>query len=224
RSSVPSGRRSSSITEPCAFHGSTTGLLPRSWRIRRSSDRGPTTSADCRSLVALGMTEPCWRPILCERRVQFLEVPPVTRLALWKEPIDLTRRDGPVLEPPLREDRHVGAEHRPNPAPDDVPLERIEVLGRALREHGEGNRLSDRDDRRTRVRTERRESVFSRARIAADATTAVSARIGERMLDGFDSPTLLIEHAIVDDASNRQLPILLDGIVLEILVSAIAVD
>src|SRR5262249_51631405 len=159
---------------------------------RRQVCSGEGDESAGRRLRSLPTTDPSpavrrLPPVSRKRRVQFLEVPPVARLALWKEPIDFTRRHGTVLEAPLREDRHVDAEHRANPAGDDVTLERVEALSRALRERGEWNRLRDRDDLWPRVRTERGESMLLRARIAADATATVPARIGERVLDGFDS-------------------------------------
>src|SRR6185437_231245 len=44
------------------------------------------------------------------------------------------------------------------------------------------------------------------------------------MLDRIHSPAFLIEHSIVDDTANRQLAVRLDWIVLEILITAVAVD
>ena len=43
------------------------------------------------------------------------------------------------------------------------------------------------------------------------------------MLDRFDTPTLLVQHSVLDDAADRKLAVLLDRIILEVLVSAVAV-
>ncbi len=43
------------------------------------------------------------------------------------------------------------------------------------------------------------------------------------MFDGIDAPSFLVEHPIVDDAPDRELAVLLDRIVLEVLIAAIAV-
>ena len=39
-----------------------------------------------------------------------------------------------------------------------------------------------------------------------------------------DAPAFLVEHQVVDDAADRELGVLLDRIVLEVLVAAVAVD
>src|SRR5437867_2654900 len=44
------------------------------------------------------------------------------------------------------------------------------------------------------------------------------------MLDFTHAPTFLVEHQIIDDATDGQLRVLFDWIVLEIFVSAIAID
>lgn len=38
------------------------------------------------------------------------------------------------------------------------------------------------------------------------------------------TPSLLIQHEVVDDAADRKLGILLDGVVLEVLVAAVAIE
>ena len=43
------------------------------------------------------------------------------------------------------------------------------------------------------------------------------------MLDRVDAPPFLIEHLIVDDAPDRELAVLLDGIILQVLIAAVAI-
>jgi len=44
------------------------------------------------------------------------------------------------------------------------------------------------------------------------------------MLHFADTPTLLVEHWIIDHAADRQLAIFLDRVILQIFVDAIAID
>src|SRR6185369_4943868 len=63
----------------------------------------------------------------------------------------------------------------------------------------------------------------SRATAYPHAAAAESSGIGEGVLDRLHSPPFLVEHAIVDDAADRQLAVLLDRVVLQVLVAAVAV-
>src|SRR5947209_8489553 len=112
------------------------------------------------------------------------------------------------------------AEHRAYAARDDVALERVQPLRRALRQIGERNRLRNRDHIRPRVRAERVEAVSASARVAANAAATVPAGVRERMLDRLDAPALLVQHPVVHDAADGQLTVRLDRIILEILVAA----
>ena len=63
-----------------------------------------------------------------------------------------------------------------------------------------------------------------RGSVGAGAGAAEAAGIGQGMLDGAQAPALLVEHAIVDDAANGQFRVLLDRVVLEVFVAAIAIQ
>src|SRR5262245_26724142 len=142
--------------------------------------------------------------------MQGLEVATIARLALRKESTHLLRGRGAVLEATLREDGHVESEHRANSSAHDLTLERVQAFVRTLRQLGKGDRFSHGDHRWPGVWAETVESVGARAGVAAHASATVAAGIRERMLDGLDAPPLLIEHAIVHDAPDRELAVLLD--------------
>ena len=48
--------------------------------------------------------------------------------------------------------------------------------------------------------------------------------VGQRVLDRLHPPAFLVEHRVADDAADRQLAVLLDRVVLEVLVAAVAVE
>src|SRR6202022_4581996 len=148
----------------------------------------------------------------------------VACLILRKYSGGLRGRDRSVLEPALGKDGHLEFEHRANAARDDLPLQGVQSLVRPFSQLGERNRLGNCDYGRTSVGTETVESVFARARVASDTPAAIAARVGERVFDGVDAPSFLIEHPVVDDAPDRELAVLLDRIVLEVLIAAITVD
>src|ERR1041384_1508275 len=137
----------------------------------------------------------------------------------------VVREDRPraLLEATLRINRHIDIEHRANPPTHDLAFPGIQPFGRAARQLGERHRFGDRDDSGPRVRAERDEAVAAGAGVTAHAAAAVAARVGERVLERVHAPTFLIQHAVVDDASDRQLAVRLDRIILEILVPAVAV-
>ena len=54
--------------------------------------------------------------------------------------------------------------------------------------------------------------------------TTLASGIDQRMLDRMNSPTFLVEHQVVQDASDRKLGVILDGIVFEVFVPSIAID
>src|SRR5256714_2048999 len=156
--------------------------------------------------------------------VQRLEMTAVASLVLREEPRDVGGGNRSVLKATLGKHGHLDSQHCAHAARDDLALERVQAFVRALGQLGEGNRFRHGNHRRSRVRAKAVESELPRAGVAADAAAAITARVGERVLDRVDSPTFLIEHSIVDDAANSKLAIRLDGVVLEILVAAIAVD
>src|SRR4051812_23120831 len=136
RSIVPSGRRSLSMIVPCAFHGSTNGfggLRPR----RRRSSAAWSVNPSFASLRTLRL--------LRLRGVQRLEVPAVAQLAFRKEARDLGRRHRTVLEPALREHRHLDTDHRVDAARDHLTLERVQPLVGSLRQRGERDGLRHAD-------------------------------------------------------------------------------
>src|SRR5690606_2564092 len=89
---------------------------------------------------------------------------------------------------------------------------------------GVGNTFGDLDDVGPGKRAERLEAESPGRAVAAHAPAAQPAAVGQRMFDSSDTPALLVEHAVVDDAADRQFGILLDGVVLEILVAPVAID
>src|SRR3954451_9548459 len=94
---------------------------------------------------------------------------------------------------------------------------------RSLSQLRERDRFGDLDDVWPRVRAESHEPMRPSTRVAAHASAAVPARVRDRMLDRLAAPTFLVEHAVVEDAADRQLAIHLDGIILEVLVATVAV-
>src|SRR4051812_10653471 len=151
-------------------------------------------------------------------------MPAVARFVFRKKLRDFARRNGPVLEPSLREDRHLQPEYRPHATGNDLTLEGVESFMRAFSESGEWDRFGDRDDGRAQVRTETLESECARAGVATHAGPAVSAGVREGVLDGIHAPALLVQHAIVHHAPDGELAVGLDWIILEILIAAITVN
>src|SRR6187397_3306758 len=80
------------------------------------------------------------------------------------------------------------------------------------------------EDVRSRERAKSLEAIMSRGRVSARVTAAQSAAVSQRMLDPPHAPSFLIEHEIVDHAADGQLGILFNGIVLQVLVAAIAIE
>src|SRR6185503_3844420 len=143
---------------------------------------------------------------------------------LRKESRSVCWRDGAVLEAALWKHGHLEPEHRSHAAGYDLALQSVQPLVRSLSELGERNGFGHGYDRWPRARAERVKPVLARACEAPHARSAVASAVCQRMLDRLHTPTLLVQHAVVDDASNRELAVRLDGIVLEVLVSAVAVD
>ena len=73
-------------------------------------------------------------------------------------------------------------------------------------------------------RAEASEAEVVRRRVGARVRAAETAAVRERVLDLSDAPAFLVKHWIVDDTADGELGILLDGIVLEIFVAAIAIE
>src|SRR5690348_5035350 len=151
-------------------------------------------------------------------------MPSIAELVLRKEPRHIFRRDRSVLEASLWKYWHLDAEYLPNAARDDLPFHRVQALVRPFRQLRKRKRLGDGDHRRTSVGAELVKAVGAGARVAAHAAATIATLIRERVLDRLDATAFLIEHALVDDAANRQLAVRLDPAVLEILGAAIAVD
>src|SRR6202140_677364 len=142
-----------------------------------------------------------------DRGVERLEMAAVACFVLWETLRALGGRDGSVLEPALGKYGHLESEHRANAARDDLALQGVQPLVRAFGQLGKRNRLGNRDDGRTSVGTEPVESVFARTGVASHTAAAVAARVGERVFDGIDAPAFLVEHAVVDDAPDRELAV-----------------
>src|SRR5262245_41767058 len=108
-----------------------------------------------------------------------VELTAVAGLVLWEQPRNVGRRDGSVLESPLREDRHLEAEDRANTTCDDLSLERVQSLVRATRQLGERDRLGDGNDGRECVGTEPLEAMLARTGVGPHARAAVAAGVRE---------------------------------------------
>src|SRR4051794_375972 len=128
-----------------------------------------------------------------------------------------------MLESPLGKDRQLQAGHLSDSAAQHLAFETVESFVGALGELSERDGLGHGDDPRPTVGAEQREAVPPGGGVAPDASPAQAAAVGQGVLDGLHSPAFLIEHPVVDDAANGQLRVLLDGIVLEVLVAAVAV-
>src|SRR5689334_21568057 len=123
-------------------------------------------------------------------QMERLEVSSVACFALRPQRRHSIRGRGAVLEPSLRENRHIEAEYRADASPDDLTFERVQSLVRPLRQLGKGDRLGDRDHRRPRVRTESIEAVRLRARVAAHASaTEPPEYVSECLMESTPHPS-----------------------------------
>src|SRR5712664_1659433 len=156
--------------------------------------------------------------------VEGVEMAAIACLVLGEQTGGGPRRRRPMLEAPFGIDGHLESQHRAHASTHDFTLQGVETLVRAACQLGERYRLGDRDHGGPSVWAERDEAMPAGAGIAAHAAAAVTPRVGERVFERVHAPSFLIKHAVIDDASDRQLAVRLDRIVLEIFIAAIAVD
>ena len=88
----------------------------------------------------------------------------------------------------------------------------------------EGDPLGNLDDVGERVGAEAAEAERGGGGVAANMAATLAAGVGQRVLDGIHPPALVVEERVVENAANRELRIVLDGVALEVLVAAVAVD
>src|SRR5439155_26395543 len=129
-----------------------------------------------------------------------------------------------LLEAPLWKERHLETGDGLDTARNDVAFESVELFVRHFAERGKGNRFGHFDDARARVRTETFEPELLRGRIRPGVAPAQSPAVGERMFDPPHSPTLLVEHQVVDHATHGELGIFSDWIILQVFVATVTVD
>src|SRR5712664_278242 len=156
--------------------------------------------------------------------VEGVEMAAIACLVLGEQTGGGPRRRRPMLEAPFGIDGHLESQHRAHASTHDFTLQGVETLVRAACQLGERYRLGDRDHGGPSVWAERDEAMSAGAGIAAHAAAAVPAGVGERVLERVHAPSFLIKHAVIDNASDRQLAVRLDRIVLEIFIAAIAVE
>src|SRR5690349_11119533 len=104
--------------------------------------------------------------------------------------------NGAVLEAPFRENGHVKTGDGFYTAPDDIALEGVKLLQVIIRQRNEGNAFGLLDDGGPGEGSEAFELQMMRWGVGASAGTAEAAGIGQGMLYGAQSPSLLVEHAI----------------------------
>src|SRR5207249_3267015 len=129
-----------------------------------------------------------------------------------------------MLETALGKDRQVEPGNRLDTTRNDFAFERVEFFDGHAGERRKRNCLGYRDYVRPREWAETLETEVFRRRVGARVAATQAAAVGQRMLDPPDAPAFLIEHQVVHHASNRQLRVFLDRIVLQVFVAAIAVD
>src|SRR5262249_43149470 len=89
---------------------------------------------------------------------------------------------------------------------------------------GKRNALGDFKNIGARERAEALEAAVPRRRIRARVTARQAATVRERMFDAPDAPAFLVKHQVAHNATNGELRVFFNGIVLEIFVAAVAVD
>src|SRR6266516_3229894 len=118
---------------------------------------------------------------------------------------------------------HVESGNSFDAARNDLVFERIKFLNGHCGECREGNAFGHFDHAGPGKWAEAVESVMPGRRVGAKVAATQSAAVGQRVFDATDSPAFLIKHQVVYDATNSQLKILLDGIILKVFVATISV-
>src|SRR5690606_20662508 len=149
---------------------------------------------------------------------------PVLRFTLRKKHLERLAVDCAFLEPPLFEYRHLDARHGLYAAPNDLALERVKLLMVPIGKLDEWDALGHLDHVGQRIRAEPLESEHARGSVGTDVPAALAARVRQRVLDRADAPSLVVKHQVVEHTPDGQLGVGLDGIVLQVLVAAVAVD
>ena len=110
------------------------------------------------------------------------------------------------------------------PRRDDLALEGVQPVVAPVGQLDERDRLGHFDDVGERVRAEAVEAAHGGGGVGAGVAAAEAAGVGQRVLDRVHAPAFLVEHPVVEDAADGQFRVLLDRIVLEVLVAAVAVE
>ncbi len=167
------------------------------------------------------------RPYALARATLALQREEVPAILLGIDSQPLLERDvrrGAMLEPPLGKHRHLDPEQVRHAGREDLALEAVELRRVGAAERGVRDSLRDCNHPRARERARTREPVPPRRRAGAHVPAREPAAVGLRVLERLDPPTLVVEHPVGDHAPDRELAVLLDRVVLEVLVAAVAVE
>ena len=129
-----------------------------------------------------------------------------------------------MLEAAFLENGQLQARHCPDPSRHHLPLEFVKSINIEVGQCAIGNSLRHGDHAGHGERAEADKAGGGQRACRAGVAAGVPAAEGQRVLDRFDAPAFLIQHAIVEHAADRQLGVDLDRIVLEVFIAAIAVD
>src|ERR1051326_1244238 len=131
--------------------------------------------------------------------------------------------DGAVLESALGEYRHIYTNDRFDPACDDFALQAVKPVDVVFGQRQIRDAFGNLDHVRASEWTKTVETKGFRRGVGSGVGTAQSTGIGQRVFDFPNTPSFLVKHGVVDDAADGQLGILVDGIIFEILVAAVAI-
>ena len=143
------------------------------------------------------------KPSSASRGIQVGELESIGCFLLWKQCFESIRRHGAMLKAFLLEDRHIDSAYRTNPRPNDFSLELIQFLMIPLRQFDKGNRLGNFDHTWQREGAKSSKAKESSRCAGANMASALAATVCQRMLDRMHAPSLLIQHQIVQNATNR---------------------
>src|ERR1700733_5896729 len=129
-----------------------------------------------------------------------------------------------MLKAPLGEHRHLQPGHSLDPSRYDLTLQSVQPLHVIVGQLDERNTFRHRNHRRLSKRAEPEKTEVTHWSIGSAVRAAKSAAVSQGVFDLSHTPTLLVQHRVVDHAANRQLRILLNRVILEILAPAVAIN
>lgn len=127
----------------------------------------------------------------------------VVRFLGGKKLRKLLLSDRSVLEAAFLKNWHIEPANSSDPVSDNLPFQRVELLMAPVCKFNEGDRLGYFDHTRQGERAEATKAEVRSRCTGPDMATALATAVSKRVLDGMDAPTLLVEHQIVKNASNR---------------------